>query len=112
MRIKTYSVKKLDKACFQHDIAYADFKDLSRKTTSDKASWNKAFDISKNSKYDVYRGVFALMVFNFFDDMLAAVWANKYASAAPHIGTDIDFHFENQKLADYLHKPIIWKFKK
>ena len=52
------------------------------------------------------------MVFNFFDDMLAALWADKYASAAPHTGTDIDFHFENQKLADDLHKPIIWKFKK
>ena len=28
--------KELDKACFQHDIAYGDFKDLTRRTTSDK----------------------------------------------------------------------------
>ena len=27
---------KLNKACFQHDIAYGDFKDLARRTTSDK----------------------------------------------------------------------------
>ena len=27
---------ELDKACFQHDIAYGDFKDLTRRTTSDK----------------------------------------------------------------------------
>ena len=27
---------ELDKACFQHDIAYGDFKDLARRTTSDK----------------------------------------------------------------------------
>ena len=26
---------KLDKACFQHDIAYGDFKDLARRTVSD-----------------------------------------------------------------------------
>ena len=27
---------ELDKACFQHDIAYGDFKDLKRRGTSDK----------------------------------------------------------------------------
>ena len=26
---------KLDKACFQHDMAYRDFKDLARRTASD-----------------------------------------------------------------------------
>ena len=27
---------KLDKACFQHDMSYGDFKDLARRTDSDK----------------------------------------------------------------------------
>ena len=27
---------ELDKACFQYDLAYEDFKDLNRKTTADK----------------------------------------------------------------------------
>ena len=27
---------ELDKACFQHDMAYGDFKDLTRRTASDK----------------------------------------------------------------------------
>ena len=27
---------ELDKVCFQHDMAYGDFKDLARRTTSDK----------------------------------------------------------------------------
>ena len=27
---------ELDKACFQHDMAYRDFKDSSKRTTSDK----------------------------------------------------------------------------
>ena len=27
---------ELDKACFQHDMAYGDFKDLAKRTASDK----------------------------------------------------------------------------
>ena len=40
---------ELDKACFQHDIAYGDFKDLARRIASDKA-----FNIAKDPKYDGY----------------------------------------------------------
>ena len=47
--------KELDKACFQHDMAYEDFKDLTRRTVSDKISHDKAFNIAKNSKYDGYQ---------------------------------------------------------
>ena len=36
---------KLDKACFQHDIAYGDFKDLARRTYSGKILRDKAFNI-------------------------------------------------------------------
>ena len=43
---------ELDKACFQHDMAYGDFKDLTKRTTSDKILHNKAFHIAKNPKYD------------------------------------------------------------
>ena len=45
--------KKLDKACFQHDVAYGDLKDLKRRTASDKILRDKTFNIAKNSKYDV-----------------------------------------------------------
>ena len=34
---------ELDKACFQHDMAYGDFKDLARKTASDKVWRDKVF---------------------------------------------------------------------
>ena len=44
--------KKLDKACFQHQIAYRGFKDLTRRTASDKALRDKVFNIAKNLKYD------------------------------------------------------------
>ena len=36
-----------DKACFQHDMAYGDFKDLYRRTASDKILHDKASDIAK-----------------------------------------------------------------
>ena len=45
---------ELDKACFQQDLAYGDFKDLTRKTASDKILRDKAFNITKNPKYDGY----------------------------------------------------------
>ena len=43
---------ELYKACFQHDMAYGDFKDLARRTASDKFLRNKAFNIAKNPKFD------------------------------------------------------------
>ena len=43
------------------------FKDLPRRTASDKVLCNKAFNIDKNPKYDEYRSSFASMVYRFFD---------------------------------------------
>ena len=43
---------QLDKACFQRDMACRDFKDLARRTASDKILLVKAFNIAKNPKYD------------------------------------------------------------
>ena len=37
---------ELDKAYFQHDMAYEDFKDLTRRTASDKVMRDKAFNFS------------------------------------------------------------------
>ena len=42
---------ELDKACFQHNMAYGEFKDLTRRTVSDKTLCNKAFNVAKNLKY-------------------------------------------------------------
>ena len=39
---------ELDKACFQHDMAYGDFKDLLRRIAADKVLRDKAFNIAKN----------------------------------------------------------------
>ena len=54
----------LAKACFQHDMAYGDFKDLKRRRTSDKVLWDKTF---KNPKYDGYQRGLASMVYKRFD---------------------------------------------
>ena len=54
---------ELDKACFQHDMAYGDFKDLARRTASDKILIDKAFNIAKNPRYDGYQRGLASMVY-------------------------------------------------
>ena len=46
---------ELNKACFQHDMPYGDFKDLAKRTVSDKVLGDKAFNIAKNPKYDGYQ---------------------------------------------------------
>ena len=54
-----------DKACFQHDMAYGDFKDLPKRTTADKVLINKAFKIASDQKYDGYQRGLASMVYKF-----------------------------------------------
>ena len=47
-------------------MLYGDFKDLRRKTTSDKILCDKALNIVKNLKCDGYPRVIISMVFNCF----------------------------------------------
>ena len=56
----------LDKACFQHDMAYNKFKDLEKRTQSDIVLKNKAFKIASNPKYYGYERGLASMVYKFF----------------------------------------------
>ena len=58
---------EIDKPCFQHDMAYGDFKDIARRTASDKVLRNEAFNIAKNPKYDGYQRGLSSMVYKFFD---------------------------------------------
>ena len=58
---------KLDKDCFQHDMAYGDFKGLTRRAASDKILRDKSFNIAKNPKYDGYQRGLASMIYTFFD---------------------------------------------
>ena len=63
---------ELDKACFQHDMGYGDFKDLARRTASDK-TLRDAFNIAKNPKYDGYKRGSDSMVYRFFDKKSATL---------------------------------------
>ena len=69
---------ELDKACFAHDAAYSDSKDLTKRTVADKILKNKAFDIAKDPKYDGYQRGLASMVDKFFDKKSSGVVQNLY----------------------------------
>ena len=58
---------ELDKACFQHDMAYGNIKDLAKRTAADKVLGDKAFNIAKDPKYDGYQRGLASMMYQFFD---------------------------------------------
>ena len=64
---------ELDKACFTHDVAYGEYKDLTRRTASDKVLRDNAFNIAKNPKYDGYQRGLASMVYQFFDKKTSVV---------------------------------------
>ena len=92
----------LDKACFQHDMAYNIFKDLEKRTHSDIVLKNKALKIASNQKYNHYERGLASMVYKFFDKK------SKRAGLKENQGNFL----QNSRLADEFHKPIIRKFKK
>ena len=93
---------ELDKACFQHDAAYADNKDLLNRTRADKILGDKAYAIVSNPQYDGYQRGLASMVYKFFNSKLAS-------PDKKTVGSDVT---ENIKLANELHKPIIRKLNK
>ena len=90
---------ELSKACFQHDMAYGDFKDLSKRTASDKVLRDRAFKIGSNPKYVGYQRGLASLVYKLFD---------KKSSGS---GTENEVT-QNQQIGEELHKPIIRKLKK
>ena len=85
-----------DKACLQHDITYDKFKDLAKRTQSDKVWREKPFEIASNPKYDRYQRGLASMVYNSFDKK----------STGSGIKSEIK---QNQQFANEFHEPIIRK---
>ena len=90
---------ELDKACFAHDAAYSESKDLTKRTAADQILKNKAFNIVKDPEYDGYQRRLASMVYKFFDK-------KSQGSGVKHVNT------QNEQLADELHKTIFRKFEK
>ena len=62
---------ELDKACFVHDAAYSDFKDVKNRAAADKILKDKAFEIAKDPKYYGGQRGLASMVYKFFDKKTA-----------------------------------------
>ena len=54
---------EVDKACFQHDMAYGDVKGLASRTASNKELRDKEFNIVTNAKYTGHQRGFLLMIF-------------------------------------------------
>ena len=90
---------ELDKACFQHSMAYEDFKVLTRRIASDKILQNKAFNIAKNLKHDRYQRGLASMVYTFFDKK----------TSGSCIKNENIF---NKELTAELREPVIRRFNK
>ena len=85
---------ELNKACFAHDAAYCDSKDLAKRTISDKILKDRAYEIARNRGYDGYQRALASMVYKFFD--------KKTGSGAS----------VNEQLAEEVHKQVTKKFKR
>ena len=92
---------RLDKACFQHDMAYGKSKDLTKRTQSDRILRDKAFKIGSDPKYDGYQRGLTSMVYKFFDKISASL--NKSSES----GIDNE---PNYQLANEFHRSIIKKF--
>ena len=118
---------ELDKACFQHDSAYADHKDLINRTEADKVLRDKAYDIASNPKYDGYQRGLASMVYKFFDKKSTAEPSALARSSLERTGSGLKkltktvepsalapsaLARSSSILADERHKPIIRKFNK
>ena len=79
-------------------MAYGDFKDLARRTASDKVLRDESFNIAINPKYDGYQRWLTSMVYKFVE---------KKSKGG---GVNITLEFNEQ--AKELHKPITRNFKK
>ena len=102
---------ELDKARFQHDMTYGDFKDIKRRRASDKILRDQAFNIAKNSKYYGYQRGPASMVYKCFDKESAGsgIANNNSSNNKNNNNNNNNNNKQNLQLAEELHKPIIKK---
>ena len=103
---------ELDKACFQHDSAYADHKDLINRTEADKVLRDKAYDIASNPKYDGYQRGLVSMVYKFCDKKSTGSSFKKLKNTTKPTAGPSALARNSSILADERHKPILRKFNK
>ena len=78
-------------------MACGGFKDLAKRTASNKVLRDKAFNIAKNPKYDGYQWDLASVVYKFFHKK----------SSSSSFDNKIK---QNEELAEELHKSVIKTF--
>ena len=91
----------MDAACFQHDSAYAKYKDRLNRRQSDIVLKNKALKIATDPRFNGYQRGLTSMVYKFFNERTKGSGINLQAN-----------YLNNEILAEQLHKPIIKNFKR
>ena len=92
---------RLDAACFQHDSAYAKYKDRLNRKQSDIVLKNKALKIATDPVVNGYQRGLASMVYKSFNERTKGCGINLQANS-----------LNNEILAEELHKPIIKNFNR
>ena len=87
---------ELNKACFRHDMAYGDFGNLARRTSSDNVLRNNEFNIAKNPNMTDIKEVSLIWFTRFLIKIFSRSGVNEIK--------------QNEQLAEELHKPITRKF--
>ena len=88
-----------------------DFKDLARKTASDKVLRGKVFNIAKNPKYDGYQRGLTSMVYKFFDKKSEVVVITRMQINLLLIMKNQLKNYTNQ-LLETLKKPSLFKIQR
>ena len=92
---------RLDAACFQHDSAYAKYKDRANRRQSDIVLKNKALKIATDPRVNGYQGGLSSMFYKFFNERTKGSGINNKGNL-----------LVNLQLAEELHKPIIKNFRR
>ena len=99
-RLRHILKNRLDAACFQHDSAYAKYKDRANRRQSDIVLKNKALKIATDLRVNGYQRGLASMVYKFFNERTKGSGINNKENL-----------LVNSQLAKELHKAIIKNFK-
>ena len=92
---------RLDTACFQHDSAYAEYKDRANRRQSDIVLKNKALKIAADPRVYGYQRGLTSMVYKFFNERNKGSGINNKENL-----------LVNSQLAEELRKPTIKNFKR
>ena len=97
---------ELDKAWFQHDMAYGDFKNLAKRTASEKVLRDKTFNIAKILNMMDIKNVLPLWFINFLRKRLLLVEKINLCKIS-----NLQMNFINQLLESLKREKYIYHLK-